>query len=381
MKLHWFAIAALPLVAGPALFGQQNKDGADGSKSRLTRVERHDNDDAFDRDAWKKKLSDANLDERERAADELSRLARQDADARSALEQWSKDEKNRELAWTSRMLLREVGRNPWGTKHPKAFGGGNGFGNGNDFDFDDFAKRFDDLDSMFGNLRDQWGDMLKTLPPPSAGGTTSSRSMSLTVGPDGVTCEVTEKVDGKDEKHTYTAKTMDELLEAHPELRDSLGNTHFQFGSGTLGQMQMFPRGSFDVFPRGGAPRARAFAAPHDLSKKGELPTDRLGLMCKALERERADELGVEHGVGLAVAEVQPDTIASQLGIREGDVVVELNGTTIHGTDDVKKVLAERAADADVSVVVVGENGHKRTLTWKPNAAAKPEGKSGSRNL
>ena len=376
MKLHWFAIAALPLVAGPALFGQQqSQQGA--SKSRLARVERHDNDDdAFDRDAWKKKLSDANLDQRERAVDELARLARQDADARSALEQWSKDEKERDLAWTSRMLLREVGKNPWWTKHPQAFGGGNGFGN--DFDFDEFAKRFDDLDSMFGDLRSQWGDMLKTLPAPSAGATSSSRSLSLNVGPDGVTCEVTEKVDGKDEKHTYTAKTMDELLEAHPELRDSLGDTHIQFWSGIpqRGGLQMFPRGSNGI-----APRARAFTAPRELSTNREPPTDRLGVMCQTLDGERADQLGIEHGVGLAVAQVQPDTIASQLGIREGDVVVELNGTTIHGTDDVKKVLTERAADADVSVVVVGANGHKRTLTWKPNAAAKPEGKSGSRNL
>ena len=376
MKLHWFAIAALPLLAGPALLGQQKSDGADASKSRLTRVARHDDDDAFDRDAWKKKLSDANLDQRERAADELSRLARQDAGARSALEEWSKDDKDRELAWTSRMLLREVGRNPFSMNHPRAFRGGPGFGN--DFDFDDFAKRFDDLDSMFGDLREQWGDMLRTLPAPSASGTSSSKSLSLNVGPDGVSCEVTEKVDGQEQKHTYTAKTMDELLEAHPELKDSLGDTHFQFWRGTPqgGGLQFFPRGTYGV-----APRARGFAAPHDRSTNGEPPTDRLGLLCQVLDNERADALGLEHGVGLAVAQVQPDTIASQLGIREGDVVVELNGTTIHGTEDVKKVLEQRAADADVSVVVVGADGHKRTLTWKPSAAAKPEGKSGSRNL
>jgi PDZ domain len=397
MKMHGLAMAALPLLAIAGMSGPQKGSGsaqdatgpdAHSPKGKLTRVMDgdKDKDDRFDRDAWRKRLATADLEDRVRAFDELAALAGRSDDARKALEEWSKDGKDAQLAWTSRLLLREIDKNPWRSLRPGFRGrGGMGGMGGMDpsFDFDDFARRFDDLDSMFGDLRSQWGDMLRAMPAPSAG-SSSSKSMSLQVGPDGVTCEVTENVGGKEEKHKYTASSVDELLQAHPELRDSLGGTGFQVYGLPRGSLQFFPRRG----PSGRAPLVlRGDGQPLEVGgdDTAEPPTDKLGIQCRAVTKDRAGELGLDAGVGLSVEDVVPGTIASLLGLRNGDVVIEVNGVTIHGTDDVKKALHDRAANADVSVVVVGQGGQKRTLTWKPKPAGdtsdKAEAKSGSRNL
>jgi hypothetical protein len=377
MKMGWFAMAALPLLAATGAPGQDpSAQETTAPKGKLVRVnDGRKGDEKFDKDAWRKRLASQDLEERERAFGEIAALARHNDEARKAIEEWSKSTSDGDLAWTSRLLLRDLDRMPWrNLRSHDPFGGGMGM----DFDFDDFARRFDDLDSMFGDLRSQWDDMLHSLPAPSGGSKSTSRSMSLQVGPNGVTCDVTEKEDGKDPqtKH-YTAGSIDELLQAHPELGDQLGGG---------AQFRMFggvPHGNFQVFPRNGTgPRILQFGTPDRADEDGEPPTDRLGIYCSEVAKDRASALGLDAGVGLTVESVQPGTIASLLGLRHGDVVIEVNGATVHGADDVKKALKDRAANADVSVVVAGGDGHKRTLNWRPKAeGAKDSKTSGARNL
>jgi hypothetical protein len=389
MKIGWLAMAALPVLATSWSWGQERSEGAGqdpaAPKGRLTRVmdERHPDGkrgdgERFDRDAWRKKLAASDLEERERAFDRLSDLARQDEEAREALKEWSKNGQDPELAWTSRMLLREVGRTPWRVQR-QGLGSGQSW-LGPNFDLDDFGHRFDDLSSMFGDLQSQWQDMLSELPTPSSGSNSSSERLSLKVEPGGVSCKIQSTVDGKEETRTYEAKTMDELLDAHPELRDKLGNrTRFQFqGFGGPGHV-FIPRGNLLRL----APHLDIFGHGDEPMTPGEPRTDRLGILCDEIGKDRAAEMGLEPGVGLRVQDVQPGTIASLLGLRKDDVVVEVNGATVHQSGDVKKALKERAADADVAVVVVAPDGHRRTLTWKPKPAAdkKTERKSESRDL
>ena len=354
MKTRWwvmgFAIAAVPALAWAQ------------SAGRLTRVapEKRTDQDAsdFDRAEWKKKISARDLSQREDAFDRLAELARKDPAAREALESWS-EENDSELAWTSRLILREANR---GSAH-----GMGAFSHG--FDFDGFAKRFDDLDSMFGDLRTEWDSLLDDLPHPSGHGQVfqfdGSKSMTLQSGPDGITVKVTEDVDGKETTREYQAKTMEELLEANPELRSSIGGAGAHVWSFPQGQGFQWrtPSGSggqpFDV--HGG-----------ELVKPGELRTDRLGIYCEELAE----------GEGLRVERTEPGSIASVLGLREGDVVVEMNGTEIKLREDVQKVLTDREEGAELRVVVVGSEG-RRTLTWKPSAKKneKAEPRSGSRKL
>lgn len=387
--MMWMGIAALPIVATMTLGAATANGGREDAKTTgLKRVvdEPRDDGETFDAKSWKKRLGASDLAEREKAFSELADLARRDADARKAVEEWAKADNDSELAWTSRLLRREIQRghglsgglfrNP-GTR---GFGGNPGW---NGSDWDEFSRRFEDLDSMFGDLRQEWGDMLRNLPAPS-GSSNSSRSIELQTGPDGVKCTVTEEVDGKPEKHTYEAKSMEELLDAHPELRENLGGLRENLGGGSFrmfrgsphgGGIWIDPNGRFGVAPRGDSLRA---LREDGTDADGKPRTDRLGITCRELPKERADELGIDSGVGLEVQDVASGSIAGLLGLRHGDVVTEVNGTKIQSPEDVRKILADRAADADVAVVVVGDDGHRRTLTWKPSAGDKKSSEKAS---
>jgi len=362
------AVAALSWVAIP-LARAESKTNQERPTGRLIRVhpQSSNQEDAgeFDRDEWKRQITAGDLAKREAAFDRLANVARHDAAARKALEDWSRDDSDAGLAWTSRLILREADRGfgarmRGGSGHPWLFG--------QDFDLGGFAQRFDDLDSMFGDLRMEWDELLKNLPNPSGGtsGTESAESMTLQSGPDGVTCKITTKVDGKEETREYTAKSMEELLDANPELRPKLGS------GGSM--IWTFPNAggrSRMVMPRGGTggglrviPR-ESFGLAEVPGNAADPRTDRLGIFCTPVDAEKSAELGLAAGEGLRVDSVQPGTIASILGLRAGDVVVEVNGTTIRSSEDVKQVLANRAEGAEVRVVVVGSEG-RRSLAWKP---------------
>ncbi len=69
-------------------------------------------------------------------------------------------------------------------------------------------------------------------------------------------------------------------------------------------------------------------------------PNDRLGLKVAELTRERAEQLGGKGDRGVVVTEVQPDSLADQAGIAEGDVIREINGVRISGVSDYGKAIA-----------------------------------------
>ena len=388
MKTRWWVMGFV-VATVPALAWAQSVRAGEHPRGKLTRVvpEGQSEQDAqeFDRDAWKKQITARDLAERESAFDRLAGIARRDPAAREALEAWSRDDSDAELAWTSRLILRETGRGSLG-------GSPNGWGLfGRGFDMDGFSQRFDDLDLMFGELRADWDSMLEKLPHPSSGnwqGFDGSKSMTLQSGPDGVTCKITEDVDGQETTREYKAKTIEELLAANPELRSRIGGDGAQVWTfpdgGFQGRMRKLrPGGSgVHVLPPsqrdgtlfGGVTPA---TPPSTMGKPGEVRTDRLGIYCEVVGDEEAEELGLDGGHGLRVESTEPGSIASVLGLRAGDVVVEMNGTTIHSPEDVQKVLADREEDAELGVVVVGTEG-RRTLTWKPaakkNETAEPKG-------
>jgi hypothetical protein len=389
MKKQWMVLAVLPIVAATAMAAGMQESKHAGLK-RVVVDDARDDHEAFDAAAWKKKLAANDLAQREKAFEELADLARRDPDARRAVESWA-DDKDGELAWTSRLLRREIERSsdPFhrgpGNGGPGNGGSGNG-GSGNrgqlygwqpgpnfgGFDWDDFSRRFDDLDSMFGDLREEWGNMLRNMPSTSGNAKSSTKSFSLETGKDGVTCKVTEEVDGKKVEHTYEAKSMEELLDAHPELRDNLGGARFRWFQGSPGGgMLLTPHeGGVTVIPPRGS---RLFRLDDGTDADGNPRTDRLGISCGQVAKDRAKDLGIDAGVGLEVMDVAPGSIASLLGLRAGDIVTEINGTTIRSADDVKKVLADRAKDGEVAVVVLGQDGDRRTMSWKPTASDAPE--------
>lgn len=403
MTKTWMAWALCPALALPfALQSASTKEAKNGTtKSGLVRLRDDaaqekardaDEADRFDRDAWRAKLGAKDLDARERDLDALIELARTDDAARDALKEWASSEKDRELAWTSRLALREVEKLPRSlarSRTPLGGPGGNAFGGPR---FDDLQKRMEELQQRFGSIDSMFGDMQKRMddllqqPPGAApfGGTFTpgngnfsmrSEGFSMQSGADGVEVRVTEDENGEQHEKTYKAKTLDELLDAHPELKDRIGtdggNT-FRFFGGA--HPFAGPRGGWrpledDPFQAPAKPLLPG--APRTAPSNGPV----LGIRCSPIGAQQAEELGVEDAHGLAVASVEPGSLAERLGIRAGDVLVELDGTAIRETADVAKVLRERKESDELRASVIDGKKRTRNLKYTP-PASKDSGES-----
>lgn len=321
--------------------------------------------DVQDAEEWRARLSDADLDRRERAFDRFLEVARRDGGARALLGEWAADVRDAELAWTARLLLREARRtsdftaprwhaftvqDPWlgalgaGALPPEV------------------ARQ---LETMQRALQDLHGHALRPPAPGapgSPGAAESARSLQLKVDPEGVRCEVVEEVDGVEQRRTYDAPSLEELLDAHPELADQL---RVEWNADLDGVLERWLSG--DRALRG----VRFGVAPSPSTPGGGAPrTDVLGVYASSLSEEDVVRLGLQDagGVGIAVHRVEPGTIAAILGVKRGNVLLEVNGTGVRGPDDISRALCERPEGDDVRLLVIDNWGKRRTLVWRPGA-------------
>lgn len=317
-------------------------------------------------DAWREQISDADLDAREQAFDRLVDAARKDADLRKTLRAWADDRDGGELAWTSRLALREL-ETASGGRGFHAFalpGGAQGFQLPTPFDPDEFFQQFDQLDPQSWPGFDLNGSNFSF---PGGSGSIDSQAFSLKVGPDGVKCTVKHNVDGKEVTEEYEAESIDKLLEAHPELSDKIqsGGGSFQSpffsmpGQGNL--LRVHP-----LTPLGKSGGAKA--QPNDATTdESVLRTDILGVVVQPLSEQETSQLDLDSGVGLRIERVVSGTIARSMGLQSGHVLVEMNGRTIHGLDDITEELKKRGSDGGIECVVIDRWGQRRTHAWKPN--------------
>ena len=77
------------------------------------------------------------------------------------------------------------------------------------------------------------------------------------------------------------------------------------------------------------------------------------GLRAQDLTPELAQQLGVEEGVGVVIAEVEPGSPASEAGLRRGDVIVELDRKPVSDVED----LTDRLGSSDESVLMLISRG------------------------
>jgi hypothetical protein len=325
-----------------------------------------------DAEGWRDRLGVKDLAQRETDFEALVDAARRDPRGRETLEGWSKDLKHADFAWTCRLALRELERSSalWPNQH-----GGNLMPSwpqqGNFFQFDPLSSgqgfQMLPLDPQ------EWIDKLHAqgfdFQPLQSGqgmlggqSSSSSESLSLQLGPDGVKCTVKRDVDGKEETQEYEAKSMDELLRDHPELQNRLGqqgNFSLRFGSpfGNLGGSQLMN----PWHPGAGAP----------------MRTDVLGVYVRPLAEGDVARSGVDEGVGLFVESVAPNTLAQRLGIEAGQTVIELNGRTLKTRDDIREALAARSAGEELRVTLIDAQGERHTRTWRPELVETPSGKAG----
>jgi hypothetical protein len=173
-----------------------------------------------------------------------------------------------------------------------------------------------------------------------------SEGFSMQLGPDGVRVEVREEVNGEEQTKTYEAESLEALLETYPELKDRVD---------AGGGLRLGLRG-------------QGLSVPDRLRGLDDLPmrTDRLGVQVREPGAFSRTVPGLASDTGLEVVGVLPGSLGEALGLSEGDVVVLLNGRTIHGIADVKTALAERLEGEGVEVEVIGRDDQTRTRRWEP---------------
>jgi|SRR5262245_15348951 len=85
----------------------------------------------------------------------------------------------------------------------------------------------------------------------------------------------------------------------------------------------------------------------------------RLGVQIQNINRDLGEALGVPGGKGVLVTNVIDDTPASKVGIKGGDVIVDVDGTSIEDTDDLSRELRRHEGKTPITLV---RKGARRTV-------------------
>lgn len=356
-----FSAAAMAASVFLATAGPQEPDSGRG----LVRVAPANE---FDEQLWRARLLVPSLDARESAFEDLIARARQERAAEELLERWATGQD--ELAWTARLALREL-RRTGGAMRPQTA----------PFPRDPLTGPFsrglfgaepfsgpDPIEAMhervrrmlevfhgvdpFGGL-DRFGGLEFDLLPPRPGSTIDSRSFEIRQSPEGVEVEIREDDGSGPRKRTYAGSTLEELLEANPELRE---------------------RGLRPLVPELEA-RPDPTGRSHEVLRPDELPYPRSGGGLRRADGKqpvlRTDVLGVylstdaEEGKVLVEA-VGPGTIADALRLRAGDTILEINGMEVLDAADIRRVLDRRFEGEEVRVKVLTGTGEEEILVWSP---------------
>jgi serine protease Do len=102
-----------------------------------------------------------------------------------------------------------------------------------------------------------------------------------------------------------------------------------------------------------------------------------LGVGIQAVDPDIAKAFGLSHGGGALIGDVSPDTPASKAGLQRGDVVLELNGQTVNGPDELS-VRISQMAPGSVAHLKIFRSGASKDVDvtlgeYPEKAAAKGE--------
>jgi len=249
-----------------------------------------------------------------------------------------------------------------------------------DFGVDVPRARFFD-DSFFRDLQEQM--------QPGVG---ASRGMSVQIGPDGaVHVEVQQQSDqGETETKVYDAPDMETFQREHPGVlqQNGLSLSPFFRGGRLFGGDAMpgfrWEMGGPDVqvLPFGATPR-RDRAPAVEVAPVAPPAGRRLGIGIRPeIPAELREYLELPEGTGLMVDSVQPDSLASALGLLRGDIVTRIGERTIGSPQDVQDALGPIEVGGDVVVTFVrkGKEQVAKANKSEANAPAPADGDEPARD-
>ena len=150
------------------------------------------------------------------------------------------------------------------------------------------------------------------------------------------------------------------------------------------------------IMSRSGSSAGVGFAIPMHLAENimaqlkehGEVKRAWLGVITAEVDQTMAEALGMKRPRGVLMSEVRPDTPAEKAGLREGDVVLKVDGKNVDSISQLRNTISLAGVGHDCDLLVL-RDGKERTVTVKlaelPNdlgaAVTNPEGRTSDKGL
>ena len=123
------------------------------------------------------------------------------------------------------------------------------------------------------------------------------------------------------------------------------------------------------IYSTTGGSQGIGFAIPADVAADitrqlisgGRITRGYLGVGIEAIDRERAEALGLPQARGALVGEVRPGGPADRAGIELGDIVLSVNGRPVDDANDLTRRVASTRAGESIRLEVL-RNGQRRTI-------------------
>ena len=141
------------------------------------------------------------------------------------------------------------------------------------------------------------------------------------------------------------------------------------------------------IISRSGASAGIGFAIPVNLARKikdqllqkGKVVRGYLGVMVQDLTPELADSLGIDQNNGALISEVSPDSPAHDAGLREGDVIIDVDGKKISNTGALRNAIGMLPPGTQARLSVLRDGKEEKLAVTLGNRDAGDDGDIASR--
>src|ERR1051326_6452863 len=107
-------------------------------------------------------------------------------------------------------------------------------------------------------------------------------------------------------------------------------------------------------------PSNMARTVMEQLINNGKVRRGQLGVTVLKVPSEEASKLGVTQGPGVVVYQVQPGSAADRAGLKQGDVITALNGTTITDPNTFRNMIAGNAPGTEVTLTMKRDGSERQ---------------------
>jgi len=124
------------------------------------------------------------------------------------------------------------------------------------------------------------------------------------------------------------------------------------------------------IMSRSGGSQGIGFAIPSHMAKTvmdqliehGEVKRAWLGVITAQVDQTMAEALGMSRPRGVLMSEVNPDTPAEKAGLREGDIVLQVDGKDVDSISQLRNTISLAGVGHDAKLLVL-RDGKERSMT------------------